>query len=177
MNDSQFMLFSKHLQALPIGEAGAAMRAIGLTKIDLTVRPGGHVEPARAESELPAAAEALKAVGVSIGMISTNITDAGDANTERVLRTAASLGIGYYKLGYFQYRGFGTLRTQRVEVAVRLKDLAAMNAALNIHGGYHNHSDTFFGANLADLDHVLSAIDSKHLGIYFRPRPCHHRRR
>ncbi|MBA2479686.1 MAG: sugar phosphate isomerase/epimerase [Planctomycetes bacterium] len=169
------MVFSKHIAAAgPVAEVcsaiGARLHRIGVGAVDLTVRPKGHVDSERAEDDLPAAQSALATHGVRIGMLTTGITEA-DAASERILRTAARLGIRTYKLGYFMYRGFGSLRDQRREVAARLKDIAAMNRALGVHGGFHNHSDDYFGANLADADSALDGIDRSDIGIYLDP--CH----
>ena len=41
----QLVMFSKHLGALSIPEAGQAIKGLGFDGVDLTVRPGGHVEP------------------------------------------------------------------------------------------------------------------------------------
>ncbi len=165
----QLMVFSKHLAGPPLPEVARRLRAIGIDAIDLTVRPKGHVEPERVEEDLPRATESLQKEGVRIGMITTGITDARDPHTPKILRTAQRLGIRHYKLGYYLYAGFGTLRRQREEVAARLRDLAALNREIGIHGGYHNHSAKHFGASLWDIDYVLDKIDGRALGLYFDP--------
>ena len=38
----KFMMFAKHLQALPLPEAGRRVRGLGFDGLDLTVRPGGY---------------------------------------------------------------------------------------------------------------------------------------
>lgn len=165
----QKMVFSKHLVGLPLAAAAKRLRAMGIEAVDLTVRPGGHVAPDRVAQELPEAARVLGGEGVKVGMITTEITDAGDARTLPILKTAAGLGIRFYKLGYFRYKGFGTLKAQREEVAARLRKLAALNREVGIHGGFHNHSADFFGAALGDVHHVLQDTDPKALGFYFDP--------
>lgn len=169
IDHQQFMMFSKHLQGIPLAEAAERVREIGITKLDLTVRPGGHIEPAVAKDALPAAAESLGRQGVEIGMITTNILDASDLHTIDILRTAASLGIRHYKLGYYRYKGFGTLRAQRSEIAAKLRDLVAVNLELGLHAGFHNHPDDFFGASVWDVDHVLTGLDPRAIGVYFDP--------
>lgn len=163
----QLMVFSKHLAGLPLDEVARRLVAMQIDAVDLTVRPGGHIEPERVTEELPHAVEMLGQGGVRVGMITTSITDAHDPNTPKVLRVAAELGIRYYKLGYYIYEGFGTLRQQRLEVAARLQDLAALNREAGIHGGFHNHSAGYFGASLWDAMHILEPIDPAVLGIYF----------
>ncbi len=166
---SQLCVFSKHLAGMPLDETARRLRAMNLEAIDLTVRSGGHVEPELATQDLPAAAALLHHEGVRIAMITTAIMDATDAQNEAILRAAAQAGIHYYKLGYFSYAGFGTLRKQRQEVAARLADLAALNKEIGIKGGYHNHSHNFFGANLADIAYALENVDPQWLGLYFDP--------
>lgn len=166
---SQLCVFSKHLAGFPLDETARRLRALGISAIDLTVRSGGHVEPEQVADDLPTAAALLHREGVQIAMITTGITDAHDARTEPVLRAAKEAGIGYYKLGYFSYDGFGTLRRQRQEVTARFADLAALNVEIGIKGGYHNHSHNFFGANLADIAYALENVNPQGVGFYFDP--------
>ena len=166
---SQLCVFSKNLAGLPLDEAARRLRALDIEALDLTVRPDGHVEPERAMEDLPSAAALLQREGVSIAMITTGITDARDAKSETILRAAAKAGVKYYKLGYFSYGGFGTIKKQRQEVAAHFADLAALNKEIGIQGGYHNHSHNFFGANLADIAYALENVDPQWLGLYFDP--------
>lgn len=166
----RLMVFSKHLAGPPLEEVARHLRRMDIREIDLTVRAGGHVEPERVADELPLAAQKLAQEGVKIGMISTGITQA-NAQAETVLRAAKSLGIGHYKMGYFMYEGFGTLRKSHDEARARVLDLAQLNAQIGIVGGYHNHSDVFIGASLGDVDFLLDGTDARFLGLYFDP--CH----
>ena len=163
------MVFSKHLVGPPLDEVARRLQALGIQKIDLTVRPGGHVEPAEVRNALPAAAELLATHDVKIGMITTGITRADEPHTEAVLHTAAELGIQYYKLGYYMYEGFGTLRKSRDEARAKLADLAQLNAQVGIRAGYHNHADIFIGASLGDIDYLLENTDPRFVGLYFDP--------
>jgi sugar phosphate isomerase/epimerase len=163
------MMFSKHLAGLPLPQAAAAVKQIGIRAIDLTVRPGGHIDPLQVEDQLPAAVQLLATHGVGVGMISTDITDAHDPVAQRVLQVAAHLGIHFYKLGYFRYGGFGTLARQRREISARLQALAALNLELGLHAGFHNHSDDFFGASPWDIAAVVADTDPRAIGVYFDP--------
>ncbi|MDF2439667.1 MAG: hypothetical protein JWN98_651 [Abditibacteriota bacterium] len=135
----QLCVFSKHLAGPPLEETARRLRAMGISAIDLTVRAGGHIEPERVQDELPRAHEVLAAHGVRIAMITTGIVDATEAHTAAVLRTAHLVGVSHYKLGYYSYEGFGTLRKQREEVRSKLRDLAQLNGEVGIVGGFHNH--------------------------------------
>jgi sugar phosphate isomerase/epimerase len=165
----KFCAFSKRLGALGFAELGRALREHGFDAVDLTVRPGGHVEPERAREELPEAAAALAAEGVSVAMITTAITSPDSPGARGVLETAAGLGIGYAKLGYWRYEGFGTLRRSLAEAGARLAELAAAAAELGLLLGCHNHSGGFLGAHLAHLGELVGPLDPAAVGIYFDP--------
>lgn len=163
------MVFSKNLTGAPLGETAARLAQAGLPALELTVRAGEAIEPARVAEELPALAENLRTAHSSIGMICTQITSIDAPHAEAVLRTAASLGVRSYRLGEWRYQGFGTLRKQRKEVQAQLLDLAAMNREIGIQGLYQNHSNPFFGAVPADLDFALDSIPPSEIGVYFDP--------
>jgi sugar phosphate isomerase/epimerase len=163
-----YCVFSKHLAGMPLDIVATRLKSIGIPGVDLTVRPKGHVEPEKAEDELPRVVELLRKNGIEVPMITTSITEATAASA-KVLETAGKLGIRYYKLGYFMYEGFGTIKKLRTEVPAKLKELAALNRECGIHGGYHNHSDNFFGAVLADVHAVLHDLPKKDIGLYLDP--------
>ena len=167
----QLTVFSKHLAGLSLDEAAQKLRAMNISALDLTVRPNGHVEPARVADELPQIAAELKSRGISIGQITTEITDADAPHARAILEGAAQLGIGFYKVGYYPYEGFGTLRKARDEARARIAGLAQLSAEIGIVGGYHNHSRNFIGAALGDVAHILG--DQNQIGFYFDPAHAH----
>src|SRR6266545_5000858 len=54
-------LFSKHLPSMDWARMAQAVKKLGFGGIDLTVRPGGHVQPERAPEDLPKAVAAIRA--------------------------------------------------------------------------------------------------------------------
>src|SRR5690349_15293313 len=63
----RFMMFSKHLQSLPLQTAAQKVRELGFEGLDLTVRPGGFVEPAQVQERLPEAIATCADAGLKIG--------------------------------------------------------------------------------------------------------------
>ena len=96
-------IFSKQLQWLDYDEMARVAAEIGFDGVDLTVRPQGHVLPERVEEDLPRAMEAVQKAGLNIYMIATSITSADDPYTEKILKTASSLGIRHYRTGWMYY--------------------------------------------------------------------------
>src|SRR6185437_929259 len=97
-------IFSKHLQFLQGNELARAAAELGFDGIDLTVRAGGHVEPARAGEDLPPLVSLIRGHGLDVPMVTTDIVDTASPNTRTVLKTLANLGIRYYRWGGFKYR-------------------------------------------------------------------------
>ena len=163
----EYCVFSKHLQEWDLAELGRRLKAAGFDGVDLTVRKGGHVEPDRAADALPEAVAALKAEGVGVSMITTDISDADQPHGRTTLETAAAQGIRYWKIGYFSYEGFGTVREGLAGAKAKLAGIAALSKELGLWGGIHNHSGPYIGANLAHVREMLDGLDADAIGSYY----------
>src|SRR5579859_2857846 len=69
-------IFSKHLQFLQGDALAAGAAEIGFDGIDLAVRKGGHIEPARVRQGLPKLVAAIRQHGLEVPMLTTDIVDA-----------------------------------------------------------------------------------------------------
>ena len=158
-------IFSKHLQWLDYKAAATAAKEAGFDALDIPVRPQGHVLPERVKEDLPRAVDAAREAGVDVTMISTAITGVDDPHAETVLKTAAGLGIGHYRMGYIAFDE-GVRRTLDATVP-RWRKLAALNESLGIHAGYQNHSGTNLGSAVWDLFLVLEEVGSPWIGCQY----------
>jgi L-ribulose-5-phosphate 3-epimerase len=165
-------IFSKHLQWLNYKEMAKAVREIGFDGIDLTVRPQGHVLPERVEADLPEAAEAAGKEGIKIYMLTTAIDNADDPVTEKILKTASSLGISHYRMGWGNYDEIRSVEDNISAIQAKLVKLAILNEKYSVSGEYQNHSGVgaggyYFGAPIWDLAQVLKSINSRWLGSQY----------
>ena len=64
----QFVLFTDNLNSFKVPQLLAEAKKIGFDGLDLTLRPGGHVEPENAEAGLAEAKRAADEAGMSIPM-------------------------------------------------------------------------------------------------------------
>ena len=156
--------FSKHLASLNYEEMGKAVSGAGFDGVDLTVRPGGHVLPERVAQDLPRAVETLRRHGLSVPMITTELTSASDPNTRPILSTAASLKIPYFKLGYWKYTDSPEASVQKASADVSA--LTALAKEYGITAGFHNHPRNV-GLSGWDGKQVLQGLDPKWIGYYF----------
>jgi sugar phosphate isomerase/epimerase len=165
-------MFSKHLQWLDYENMARVAAEIGLDGVDLTVRPQGHVLPENVEKDLPKAIEAVKKTGLNIYMIATAIVDADDPFTDRILKTAGSVGIHHYRTGWMHYDDKRPVEENISLVQEKLSKLAKLNEKYSISGEYQNHSGIgsegiYFGGALWDLAGVLKNINSPWIGSQY----------
>jgi L-ribulose-5-phosphate 3-epimerase len=161
---SPLCFFSKHLPELKPGELGKWLHDAGFDGADLTVRPGGHVLPERVAQDLPGAVEAIRARGVEVPMITTELTSAADPSARPILSTAARLRIPYFKLGYWRYTNDPVADVQKAASDVRA--LVELAKEYGITAGFHNHPRN---VGLAGWDgrQVVEGLDSKWIGYYY----------
>ncbi|MEL6672052.1 MAG: sugar phosphate isomerase/epimerase family protein [Bacteroidota bacterium] len=163
----QVHLFSKVLQFLDDQELAEALGKMGFDGADLTVRPKGHVEPARVAEDLPRFTQALKAVGLQPLMITTNILQAADPVAQAVLKVARDLGYRFYRPAWIKYQAEDALRKRLVQAKEELGRLADLSKTAGITGSYQNHSGHYLGAGIWDLDEALGDISPRHMGVQY----------
>jgi len=173
MNDEfSISIFSKHLQWLDYNEMAKVAAEMGFDGIDLTVRPNGHVLPENVEKDLPKAMDAVTKAGLKIFMITTSVYDAEDPLSEKVLKTASSLGIRHYRMGYGHYENSKSVEANIADVHRKLAQLAILNEKHSISGEYQNHSGNYdsgiyFGGPVWDIIDALKKINSPWLGSQY----------
>jgi len=165
-------IFSKHLQWLDYDGMAKALEEIGFDGVDLTVRPGGHVLPERVEEDLPKAAASVAKRGKKIYMLTTAIDNADDPLTTKILKTASSLGIKHYRMGWGHYGNSGSVEENIKSMQLKLSKLALLNEKYSISGEYQNHSGAsaegvYFGGAIWDIGMVLKEINSPWLGSQY----------
>lgn len=179
--------FSKHLQWLDWEPMAETAKKLGFDGLDITVRGGGHVEPERVRQDLPKVAKIVRAAGLELPMITTEIVDANSPHAEEIIRTASELGIPRYRWGGFAWsddphapnvsniHGFNQRRRGLLlNVPARLEELKKRTAALadlnekyKACAMYHNHSGPLVGASVWDLWVVIKDLDSRWVSSNF----------
>jgi sugar phosphate isomerase/epimerase len=166
--------FSKPLQWLGYDALAETLAQAGFGGIDLSVRPKGHVEPAKVEQDLPRAVEAARKQGLKVEMMVTAITAADEPLVERVLKTAAQCGVKVYRMGYVRYDAAlgveGSIEKNHKQMAA----LEALNRSCGITGCYQNHyawnGDGLFGGPVWDIYYMLKGLDPQWIGCQYDVR-------
>ncbi len=164
----KFCAFEKPLQFLSFGELADLIAGLGFSGIEATVRPGGHVLPERVEEDLPKFVEALKKRGLQITILTSGINSTDQPHTEKVLRTAAKLGIQRYRMLWWRYDEKKPIWPQVEALRPVLKDLVALNREVGISGLYQNHAGAnMVGASLWDIYELIKDYPPEDIGLAY----------
>lgn len=163
------ILFSKMFQSLSLTQLAELVAEIGLEGVDLTVRSNGSIKPEEAVEKLPEAVEAFESKGLKVPMITTEITSADQLHAEEVFKAAFENGVKYLKLGYWQYRGFGSLRRQVAEIRRELRKIQELSRKYRVTSAIHVHSGMFMSAEPTVVWLILKGFDPDLVGAYVDP--------
>lgn len=168
----ELVMFSKMLKqtgGLSVSEAGDQIAELGFDGVDLTVRPGGHIAPEEAADRLPEAVEMFRGKGLTVPMITTGITSAGDPHAEEIFMAASDCGVDYLKLGYWGYDGFGTIHESLDAMLDDLRGVRELGRDYAVTPAIHTHSNDVLTANPAYVWDLLRSGSPDSLGMYVDP--------
>ena len=161
-------VFTKPFNSLSYDELAECISETGADGLETPIRAGGNIEPSEVADELPKLVEALAARELEITILASDINDASDPMTEKLLRVAANSGIRYYRMKYLRYDLDQPVRQQLQSWKPRLRELATLNRELGVTALYQNHAGRDqLGAPLWDLPIVLDGIPSNEIGVAY----------
>ncbi len=160
-------IFSKHLQFLDYKTTGEMAAEMGFSGVDLTVRPKGHVLPELVKTDLPKAVAQIKSGGSHCEMITTSIENINNPLDVDIIKTAAQLGIKYYRTNWFEYFEDKSLEESIEIYKNQIKDLSHLNAEHNIIGCYQNHAGVKVGASFWGIKAILESANTKYFGTQY----------
>ena len=165
----QYVLFTDNLADLKLPQVCSEVKRAGFDGLDLTVRPGGHVDPARAEAGLAEARQLADMAGLNIPMITTSVTDVNSPHAEAIFAAAAHYGARHIKLGYWPYKPFGTARAQIDDARRKLAGLARLGEKYHVLPCVHCHSGDVLANGGSTLYLILKDFKPREAGAYVDP--------
>jgi len=140
----------------------------GFKGLDVTVRPEGKVEPERVEDDLPKVVEIGKKYGLETKMMVTSFTNTEDLYFRKVLKTASSLGINYYRLGYYTYDNTGDIPGFLQKLKKQFVTLVELNKEFGIQAGYQNHAGgAKVGSPIWDIWELMRDLPVEYMSSQF----------
>ena len=162
------MTFAKHLQWLAFDELAVFLEENDLDGIEATVRKGGQVEPKNVERDLPRLVEALEKRGRRVVMITTDVNDADNPLSQRVIKTADSLRIKWFRMAYYRYDFERPILAQLEEHRQTVMRLADYLSGFQIMGLYQNHAGrNLVGGPIWDLHRLLEGVPTDRVAAIY----------
>lgn len=160
-------IFSKHLQFLDYKKAGEMAAEMGFAGVDLTVRPGGHVEPESVAEDLPGAVREIREAGSQCRIITTNVESIHNPVDVEIVRTAAKEGIEYYRSNWYKYPEDQSMPDALDMYAEEINELGKFNKEVGIVGCYQNIKGTVVGSSFWEVHKILELADPKYFGAEY----------
>lgn len=160
-------LYSRVL--IEIGQVDLPMviGGLGFDAVDLSVEPGGHVEPEKSGNFLMPALEGFTGRGIDVPMITTALTSLEDKDAENVLGLASYIKVPFFRPGHWKFSGSPAIEMQLALVQRQIAGLAQLGRATNMVMGIHNFVDGSEGAAVPDIARVIRPIDPHLVGYCF----------
>lgn len=121
--------------------------------------------PQRAAEDLPKAVAAIRAEGLEVPMITTELLSGEDPNAAPILSTAGKLSIPFLKPGYYHYK-FVDVRKELEEAGNQFRGLVKLAENYGVQVGFHNHAG-YIGCQTWDIARVMDTLDPKDAGYYY----------
>lgn len=149
-----FSVFLKPWRTTPLPELARLVRGLGVTGVELPVRPGFAVEPEQMRRDLPEAIQIFADQGLAITSVATEPTPAaidtcGELNIP-LIRVMAPIG----PAGYMATTA--RLREEYERLAPRLANAGVVLGVQNHYGAYVS--------NAMGLRHLLDGLDPRVIG-------------
>lgn len=164
----KFAVFTKHLQFLEGDALADALVETGADAVDLSLRKGGHIEPARVAEDLPPLLRKLAARNLQVSIATTDIIDVNSPFASEVLQVLAAHGVRHYRWGGFKFDPLASVIDQIETLKPRVKKLAELNERHGICAVYHTHSGlNQIGAAIWDLHLLLKDFDARNVAVNY----------
>jgi sugar phosphate isomerase/epimerase len=147
---------------------------MGYDGVDLTVMPGGHVDPSRYMVDLDRAFQTFQDAGIEVPMVTTGFTSPSQPYAYAILYVSAELGAHVCRLGAWPPplapEASGQLANIRASMMRNdLAQFAATGTRCNITPLLANHARSYPGRSIPEVESMLTGIPPKAFGYCFDP--------
>lgn len=166
----KYCVFAKHLQAIPLEQVVHLVKDAGFEGLDLTVRPGGYVDPTQPgfEDNVRKAVDVTRAAGLEVPLFTTAITSAHDPGAQPTLQLAKELGVPMLKLGYWPSLP-GNKSLAAIDARQKLRELENFTEFSGVTLLVHNHSGDYVTCMASEVASLLIRPEKEVSKAYIDP--------
>jgi sugar phosphate isomerase/epimerase len=166
--------FSGCFATIPYAQLPEIVGSMGYDGMDLTVMPGGHVDPSRYMVDLDRAFQTFQDAGIELPMVTTSFTSPSQAYAYAILYVSAELGARFCRLGVWPppLPPEASAQLTNIRASMMRNDLAqfaATGTRCKITPLLANHAGSFPGRSIPEVEAMLTGIDPKAFGYCFDP--------
>jgi L-ribulose-5-phosphate 3-epimerase len=154
-------LFSGSVQGLEYSELPLIAKQLGFDGVDLTVRPGGHVEPRLSNVDLVRAIEEVRGPGLEVPVITTALTSPFDPTVLPVVAIAGHTQVNLFIAGFF--------RPDNPNYRREIAGLVSIGSRYGMAVALHNYTADDYGETSWDPVELVQSFDPKWASLYFDP--------
>jgi L-ribulose-5-phosphate 3-epimerase len=154
-------LFSQAMAEIEYSYLGQMVKQIGFDGVDLTIRPGGHVEPRLSNVDLVRAVESMTGPGLEVPIITTALISPYDPTMLPVLAIAGHTSVPLFRPGNWRAENPAFLRD--------IAGLAATGGRYKIAMALHNYTGEDEGEAPWEVNAALAELDPHWVGVFFDP--------
>jgi L-ribulose-5-phosphate 3-epimerase len=162
-------VYSQNMIKVPYFELGNIAGQIGFEGVDLTVMPGGHVDPHIISVDLVRAFEAIRSANLEVPIVSTTITSLNDSTAYGVLYLSGHSQVQLFRMGSWEYQETGDIQQRLGQVRRDLTQVVSMGQRCEIAAMFANRAGGFVGQAIWDAQLMLADMDPRWVGYYFDP--------
>jgi sugar phosphate isomerase/epimerase len=162
-------LYSKQLAKVEYDDLGKVLRDLGFDGCNLSVEPGGHVLPEKAQGDLVRAVLAVTDVGLDVPIFTTSITSPADPNIRLILAIGNFMGVPLFRPGVWKYNGTSEIEARLVQVERELAGLASVGRAAAMAMCVRNVAGDNVGSAVWDTNVMIRGLDPQSVGYDFDP--------
>jgi len=160
-------LYSKVLIKVAVLDLPMILQGLGFDGVDLSVEPGGHILPDKADYHLMPALEAFTGIGLDVPMLTTTLTKAQEKDSQEVLGLATYIGVPFFRPGHWKCTGSVQIEMQLPYVQRDIANMTQIGRYVKMAMGVHNYMDGAEGAAVADINRLIRPIDPQWVGFDF----------
>jgi sugar phosphate isomerase/epimerase len=165
-------VYSGCFAKLPVALLPETIGTMGFEGVDLTVMPGGHVDPSKYMVQMDRAFQMFQDASLEVPMISTAYTSASQPFAYQVFYIASQFGARFCKLGVWPPPNTTPGPNAAFRGAIlrnTLNQLAATSLQCRINSLIPNHAGSYPGRRMEELNALMPAMGRSVLGYCFDP--------
>ena len=168
MKEHQLTAFCKWCQNYPFEKIAQTLKDANFDGGDILCRTGSPIDHANAPALLPEIKKVFDRYSLSLKTLVTGLIEP-DAEADRLLGTASSIGVEKVRLGFFNVRPHQKYQECFDTARARLARMEKLLARHGIKGSLQIHSGDYLETNASSTVRLLEVFDPQWLGVQYDP--------